>query len=101
MHPTERIDSAEPPMQRYLIAFPPRKMRGENLDRDLFARLAALDRRGIDRQDVALIYYRWIVTEILRGSVVIEEPVALPLDVVELGVDISRELGLAPQLVRE
>ena len=62
-------------------------------------RRAALDRRRVDRQHVALVHDRGIVTEILRRAVVVEKAVSLPLDIVQLGVDVAGELAVPAQFV--
>ena len=68
---------------------------------DARTRRAALDRRRIDWQNVTLIDQGWVVAEVLWRAVVVEEAVVFPLDIVEFGIDVRRELRMPAEFVGE
>ena len=60
---------------------------------------AATDWRRVDRKNVALVNDGRVVTELFWGAVVVEEAVAFPFHVVQLGIYVSAELAMETKLV--
>src|SRR5205085_7787551 len=88
-------------MQGHVLPFSTRKMRRKNIKRYLFTRKAPTDRRGINRQDIALINNGRIEAKFFGRAVIIEKAVPLPFHVVKLGIDVSGELPMKTELVGE
>ena len=92
MDPPAGIHASHPPLQRNILMRARGEVRRGHVHADDLTGTNPLHRRRIDRQRVALIDDGRIVAEFLGRAVVVEEAVVLPFDVVQLGVDVGRDL---------
>src|SRR5687767_10088853 len=88
-------------MQAHLLTAPSREMRGVNRNLELVSRGVPGDWWRINRQDIALVYDRRVVTEILGSAIVVEESIPFPFHVMQLREDVGGKAAMAPQLVGE
>ena len=100
VRPAEGVDPTDAPVERHILPLAPREVRRENFDRNVLPRRTEGDGRRVDGQHVALVHNRRVVAEILRGAIVIEETVTLPLHIVQLGEDVGGKLAVTSELVR-
>src|ERR1043166_2494263 len=98
---TAGVDAAQAPLQSHLVVRPGGKVGGRYGHAHDSTRESPHDRWGIDGQRVTLVNYGRIVSKMLFRPIVIEEAVVFPFHIMEFGVDIRRNRGVAPQLVAQ